>query len=225
MFLRVNTDLSTKGKEGYTDNDVFNRDIRDTQNTYMNYLLSLFEEEQRISDSLNPFIAEIDLPIVAESYGSYVTLPSDYRRRIEVGYFLQQSGASKIVAMDQLNGNEVLRNEDGEIRASGLSKKLFKYGFVAGKLQIKPDNLVGRVYLKYFQDFPVATRAVTDDTPNNQQNYDAGNTVDLIWDAQDEPNFIDLLLYYKGGIIKDNALMNWVTSKQQYLTPKKLGHV
>ena len=48
---------------------------------------------------------------------------------------------------------------------------------------------------------------------NEEENYDAGATVDLEWDAHELPNFVDLMLWHKGLQTRETALMQWVGQK------------
>ena len=78
---RVQDLLRKGGKGGFISPDEFNRDLIAVQNVYMDYVLSKFDSSQEWINALSPFVVETQLPVINQ----YVTIPDDYRQRLEVG--------------------------------------------------------------------------------------------------------------------------------------------
>ena len=81
LFNRVK-DLSRKDKAGYMSSEEFNRNLEEDQSLLMDWFYSSFEKNEKTLDSLAPFIKETTLSISNQ----FVSFPSDYRYKLEVGY-------------------------------------------------------------------------------------------------------------------------------------------
>lgn len=225
LFERVR-DLSRKDKAGYMSSDEFNRDLLEAQTLLMDWYYKMFEKHQKGLDSLSPFIKELLLPI----NNQFVTFPIDYRYKLEMGYVYSKNVKNENCEvqnpeldyknMQHLKANEVLSTTSSAIRkpkidvSTGSGK--FAYTYVNNQIKVFPKELIGYVYLKYITDPPVATYATTVNTTTSEEDYDAINSVDLIWNEQDLPNLTNLMLLFKGIEVRETALIQWVNQQHNY---------
>ena len=216
IFTRVHSDLVKKGKGGYASNDEFNRDFNDVQNKLLTYYVRMFEQHREVTDATVPLRKRLSIPVK----NGIVELPEDYRHLISLDYrFIEQAECGDITTdttipclfLPELERALTLTSAT---RGPSLSKKVMYHTMENGKVQIHP-SVTGNVNMSYFIQAPVATRAVTVDLVNIQENYDAANTVDPVWPDQEEVNLIALMLFYKGIEIKDNDIIQWALQNRQ----------
>lgn len=223
-IFEATNDLTRKNNAGYTSSAEFNRHLNQCQDMLMRYYYKLFEEAQQIVDSLFPFLVELRIPIGAKGV---VTLPNDYRHRLEVGYLeVFNAGCEggltiKPKPMHYLAANEVIETLSSPIRKPSKAKKIYKHTFVNGAMLVYPDDLTGYVHFKYLRDPRQAAYNTTFDVVNRQQIFDPLTSIDLEWNEQDRDNIVDLLLLMKGISIRESALTQWVVQKNQYLSNKQ----
>ena len=220
LFNRVR-DLSRKDKAGYSSAVEFNRDLAEVQDILMEYYYMMFEMNEMGLDSLSPFIVEKDLVIANQ----FCEFPNDYRYKLECGYVFSQNVNTKDCKVknpildykeaQHLRSNEVLKTINSPIRKPKLGRK-YAYEFVNNKIKVYPRELVGYWHLKYIIDPPVATYAVTVNQATDEEDYDAQNSIDLIWNRQDQHNLVDLLLFFKGIEIRESLLLQWVQQKYAF---------
>jgi hypothetical protein len=98
-----------------------------------------------------------------------------------------------------------------QIRKPDASTNSFWHEFLSQGIRVHPTNYTGNVYLKYIAQPDEATRAVT--IVGDEEQYDAGSTVDLVWPEQEETRFVDLLLHYKMVEIRDPLLVEFFQLK------------
>jgi len=205
VYVRHN-DLLLKGKGGYVSGDEFNRSIIDTQNYLFEFYVQKEKESRKIMDALSPFVTEINIPIVT----GYVTLPADYAHKRDIIIEVQDlTCVGNNVVYDQYELDELKSGEYSNLLSSPIRKPNItdnKYAFEqVGDKQIKvyPAAAKDRVYLKYVKTPPVATWAYTLDAVNDQENYDAGSSVNLIWNESEFNSILN---------IANPIYCNWVGS-------------
>jgi hypothetical protein len=214
LFLRVNNDLARKDKAGYTSSDEFNRNLEEAQSLLLAYYHRMFELDEGTLDGAAPFIKELFIPIKDQ----YCEFPSDYRYKLEVGYVkafntpnCSKSGSDfKIIDGAHWNANEVKKTLNSAIRNPTLENGLFAYTYVNNKIKVFPRGLIGNISLKYLIDPPLAVYATTDNQAEQTEDYDAANSIDLIWNPQQQPELVNIMLLFKGLEIRESLLLNWV---------------
>lgn len=216
VYVRYN-DLLLKGKGGYISGDEFNRSIRDTQSYLSEFYIEKIEG-RIIPDTLSAFVTEVELPIAS----GYATLPSDYAHKRDWIMEIQDlTCVGNSVIYDQYEINELKSGEYSNLLRSPIRKPSItenKYSaelVMDQKIKVYPKETVGRVYLKYIKLPPVATWASTVDVPNDQENYDAGSSIDLIWDETDFNSILNIMLYLKGAQVRDSEIINWMSARTQ----------
>ena len=200
----------------------FNRNLEEAQSLLMDWYYSSFEKNEKTLDSLAPFIKETTLSISNQ----FVSFPSDYRYKLEVGYNYTTNSCNggepsvDVKGMQHLKTGEVLKTLSSAIRkpyintAKGTGK--FAYTFVNNKIKVFPKELVGSVYFKYISDPPAALYSTTIDATTQEEDYSSANSINLQWSEQDQTNLVDLLLFFKGIQIRESLLLQWVMQKHQY---------
>lgn len=222
------SDLSRKKDAGYTSFEEFNRHLNAAQNVLLRYYYKLFEEAQIVVDSVFPFIVESQLQIEPNAF---VLMPADYRYRLEVGYLEifnpscdSPTGQPEIKPkpMQYLVANEVMETLASPIRRPSKEKGIYKHSFSNNVMNVYPKDLTGYVNFKYLRDPRPAKYAVTIDVVNRIEVYDPLTSVDPEWLEQDADNLVDLILMYMGLAIRENAIIQWLSQKNQFTTQKAL---
>jgi len=216
LFLRVNNDLARKDKAGYTSSEEFNRNLEEAQSLLLAYYHKMFELDEATLDGAAPFIKEIMVPISNQ----HCEFPDDYRYKLEVGYVksFNTNGPScapagvdyDIIDGTHWNANEVKKTLNSAIRKPTIANGLFAYTFVNNKIKVFPRELIGNISLKYLIDPPEAIYATIDNAIEQTEDYDAVNSIDLIWNPQQQPELVNILLFFKGLEIRESLLINWV---------------
>lgn len=209
VFRQV-VNLSRKGQTGdYTGAD-FNLQQSLVQNLLFEWYFTRYETGQRIPDSLRPFITEPLLPIV----DGEVTLPSDYRHRIEVHVGYVVNGAETVYyPCPYLQGNQEIETRNSYVRKPSSTRRRFFHTIKESSIKILPIDFNGHVRLKYLAQPADAVWGSDIDTDNDVENYDSGSSTNFLWEPQDEKNLVDLFLYLKGIQTRQSELLEWVGQK------------
>lgn len=208
-------DLTRKDHAGYTSKEEFNRLVNNqAQQDLFEYYISVAGINSRARMALQPFIVEATL---TQTLPQYYNLPSDFRYPLNAGAVVLESGCDPIIEnypSDHWSSDEDLLSLRSPIRKPSIAKRKFAHEFLTGKLKSWPKEFTGRYYLKYYKTPPTATLGYTLNTSTQEEEHNAGTTVDLAWPTSETQNFIDLLLLYKGVILTKGDLVNWVQAKK-----------
>jgi hypothetical protein len=208
-------DISKKNQAGYSSNDEFNRDLRESENMVFEFYYKIFEKTQKISDALSPFIDEKLLPI----NNGYVTYPADFRHPAEMVYKYIISApncdkpVTKEILMEKLQVNEERLTMDSYIRKPSLSKELLYWTQVSKKIRVRPSDLTGSVLLKYFKNPVYGLYKTQIDIQRGVEVYDAATSKDLEWNEAEALDIIDIMLIQKGISIRDTELVQFAMQK------------
>jgi hypothetical protein len=215
IYQRVVKDIARKGQTGYSSSDEFNRDLRDSENILYEFYYKNFQETQKVSDALEPFVKE--KPIVISS--GKVAYPSDHRHPLEMSYLKAVNSEECAeptyteVAMDYLNANEERDTMNSAIRRPSIAKDLLYYTQVNKAMKVLPKELQGKVAYKYLKRPVYGFYAVILDTVRGIEVYDPSQSTDLEWNDQEETNIISLMLLHKGISVRDNDLIQFAITK------------
>jgi hypothetical protein len=213
---RVNKTLSRKNQAGYSTTEDFNGDLKDSENMFMEFLYKKFEETQKISDALNPFVREVELPI----FDGFIQYPLKYRHPLEMVYKYTKSSPeckepiSAEILMDKLQTNEERDTMVSAIRKPSLENGLLYWTQLSDRIRIRPNTLTGSVLFKYLINPTYGEYKTTIDFNNQVEVYDP-SSVDLMWNEQETTDIIDLVLFHKGVSIRDSELLNFAMQKMQ----------
>jgi len=220
IFKRVQ-DLSRKDKSGYMSSEEFTRDLNETQQILMDYRWDRFAKKQITIDSLNPFVKEVELRIDK----GFVDFPEDYRHRIEMGNVFVENVYNEDCTVSNpsveetelryLAPNEERLTMSSFIRRPNIAKKRIYHTFVNNRIKILPKETIGYVVLKYLSQPPDAIYATVVNPTSDKEDYDAGTSVDLIWNRQDLHDIVDIMLLFKGIEVRESALISWVMNRKR----------
>lgn len=214
LYKRVIKDLARKNQTGYSSSEEFNRDLQDSENILYEFYYREFQQTQKVSDALEPFVKEKNLVINS----GVVAYPKDHRHPLEMSYLKavnQDCGKPKYteVPMDYLNANEERETMMSAIRKPSIEDNLMYYTQVNKALKILPKELQGKVAYKYLKTPLYGFYGASIDVSKGIEVFDANASQDLEWNDQEETNIISLMLLHKGISIRDNELMNFAMSK------------
>ena len=210
VFKQV-TALSRKGSTGYHSSSDFNDQSRLVQSLLYDYYFSMYETNQRIPDSLKPFLKTPVLPVAA----SVLSYPADYRHRIEVAVGVVSGGNVTYESCPHQHGKEEAYASSSYIRSGNIAKGRFYHCLYGDHIKIIPEAFNGVVRLKYLAIPTNAVRNFTVDTGNDVENYNPTGSVNFEWLSMDETNLVDLFLYLKGIQTRQSELLSWVSQKNQ----------
>lgn len=218
LFLRVNTDLVKKGLGGFANNSTFNRAVNEAQVILMEYYAEKYRFSQNLADAVLPFLETADIAITSGTF----SFPSDYRHLLSAAYISYTNSDGEPVETETIL-NESLPNEQlYAYRKPTLGKpKTYKYELGAVN-KIKPSTLAGKVRVTYLRVPAEASRAVTNNVTTDDEDYNAGSTVNLEWPSHEFVNFVDLLMFAKGVEIRETDLVNWVAGRNQFAKTEKI---
>lgn len=209
-------DLTTKGKGGYTDSDEFNKNSKRAELLLWQYYSAIYERERSIPEAMYPFLADSNLPLSATGL---VSLPDDYGHFVLVNYgkVITVPGENPDVIVyptNYLSKEEQMETIGSAIRKPSIQKGSFYYGFEAGgQIKIYPTGISGIAKLQYLR-YPIyAVRGYTDDTTNDEQNYNPATSTQYEWPEQEENHLTDLILMFSGIIIKDSQIQQWASQQ------------
>lgn len=216
LYKRVNEDLSRKNKSGYTSNDEFLRDVNEAQLELMNYYHSVYEATHHISNAISPFVIQAQVTVS----GQLITKPGNFRHLISVRIpysrnVLGSNPVARSIKSEYVKGGELDAYLSSHALKPNLAKSVAIHTFVNDKIKLWPR--VKKAVITYLRNPADAVRAVTIDTTNDLEVYNAANSTHLEWPANEQPNFVDLLLIKKGLAVKETALIQWAAQKTQIL--------
>ena len=216
IFDRVNKTLGRKNQAGYSSASDFNGDLKDSENILMEFLYKKFEETQKVSDALNPFIREVELPIL----DGFIQYPLKYRHPLEMSYrYIKSSPECKEPVSDEILIDKLQTNEERDTMASAIRKPSLEKGLLywvqlSDRIRIRPTSLTGSVFFKYLINPTYGEYKTTIDLANEIEVYDP-TSVDLMWNEQETTDIIDLVLFHKSVSIRDSELLNFAMQKMQ----------
>lgn len=200
LWLNVR-DLSRKDNiGGYLGNDEFNRQVALAQTILFDYYYAR-KNETEARETLAPFQQS---SLIKKASGAYA-LPDDYRNKLDAG--LAIGNIYKPVHFPARD--ELMMSLSSPVRGPSLERNVIVGELRDTDIQVWPDTDY-KLFLRYYQNPPVATRAVTVDVSEIEEVYDDGSTINLIWPAEKIQDFIDMLLLFKGLAIRDSSLIEWV---------------
>lgn len=207
VYQQVQT-LSRKNQAGYASGNEFNDQVRLVQNILFDYNMDRYEKDLGIADSLHPFLQSVAIPIVA----GRVTLPTDYRHRVEVSVGYISGAVTTYYSAPYLQGNEEQETNESYVRRPNIERRRFYHTIDASGIKILP-TMNGKVLLKYLRQPVDAVWAFDDNTTAYTEDYNSATAVHFEWEPKDETNLVDLFLYLKGIQVRQSELLEWVATK------------
>lgn len=209
------TDLLSKDKGGYTSNDEFNRYSQQAEQSLWQYYSQIFEASKMVPDGMQPFTKELGVVLSAAGRAS---LPADYGHWLQLWWNEVLNGdcgeepTTTKHLLEYLEKNESGLTLKSTIRRPSRATDILNWEFVNAQIQVYPTTLQPSITLEYLR-FPVySVRAVTIDATNDQENYDAGATINYEWRDQDQNNLVDLILLQYGIVIRESDVIQFASN-------------
>jgi len=191
--------LLEDSREGYIDNDQFNRISVLAEGMLFRYFISLPDNRDK-SSALGVFRKQSD--IVDGK------LPADFRHRIttHVGK-VGDNGVEFVFAREYVD-NEVSVTEENSIRGSSDSK--FRVQIVGKNIKVYPTNYDGVIRLVYYRNPDYANRVVEYDAGNDVYNYDPASSKHYEWNDFVRDKLVSFILYFLGVEVRDPSIINFL---------------
>ena len=193
----------------------FNRMSQRAENFLMKYHVEQYERNRIIPEALMPFTVESKRSVSAGTFSR----PSNYMFDLTVEYDpISASGdcggtvSGSLIPVKYLEKSEWLETKVSSVRAPQAKPGYMYYTWIANQGRILPlvNGDINLVYLQY----PVyAVRGFTIDAATDNEDYDASSSTDYSWDQAERYNLIDLMLFDLGVILRDSAIVEWVSAK------------
>lgn len=213
IYNRV-SDLSAKHKSGYITNDQFNRDLTHMQDLLFRYYVDMYASTKRVVDVMATFVDFKSVKVIE----GLVTPPNNFEHMIEGTTLLLENDCDGEVIVTEHPIYRLINDRNmtlsSPIRKPSKTKNLYYYDLMGESLYIYPEDVSGRMRIKYFRKPNVATRAVTIDTTTDDETYDEDNSTQLEWKSIETDNIIDIMLFFKGVQIRETNLLQWVGAKR-----------
>ncbi len=198
-------DLSRKDNiGGYLQTAEFNRQVNLCQDILFDYYIDN-EKEREARGALINFESASSITRSGDTY----PLPDDYKEKIEAA--LEVGGSYYPVHFPARD--ELLMSLSSAIRGPSIERKSIVGKIRASDIQIWPQS-TNKLFLQYYRTPVTASRAVTVDVGNVEEVYVPGSTVNLEWPADLLQDFVDLMLLFKGVVIRDSSLIQWVKARK-----------
>lgn len=208
----VNQDLSRKDHAGgFMSSDEFNRLMNLAQNILFDFFFSK-RDEQEARNALSPFYREVRL---LASDDRNFTLPTDYNEKLDLWVATRENcDFDAYIPIEIPARNELSRTLSSPVRGPDLNKEVVVGRLNETQLRLWPDIIDPyTVHLSYYIIPPEAERAYTVNPTTDEEELDAANTVNLIWSSDQLPEFVDLMLLFKGLSLRASSLIQWVQAK------------
>lgn len=208
----------TKDGAGSVSSDEFNNFSALAENDLFDYYISRYEQDRVIAEPILQFHTSATL-------ASPYALPGDYRHRAEVFVEAYESnnGASvkKQFPCHYLHDGSKGLTLSSPIRKPSLANREFAYERNGDNLKVYPDGVP--VLLYYFAQWDYAVRGFTYNGTTDEEEYDSGTSTNYAWNNSERSNLIDLICFYKGLRLRENAIVQWVAAKKNLTAvPEKL---
>lgn len=219
--------LASKGQAGYTTNQDFNLGLQSAVWTLFEYWTKQFEQTRRIADALQEFI---NRTTITTTNGN-ANLPDDYVHELEtwvkwIDNQCKNGPDIQFCPADYMNTDEVAKTLKSNIRKPSVDKGIFRFTIDGGKFYGYPENVTEWEF-KYLakpnipKNNGIPNYYVTTLQSNPQgdfEQFDATNSTDIPFPEHQTENFVDLLLFYLGIEIKDNAIVQYAQLKSTEAT-------
>lgn len=204
VWNRVN-ELGKTGTSGYDSQDEFNDKIYSVQLELAEVLADVYEENQKASDALAPFIIKTDITTLSNGL---ITKPSDYLHLCTI--WLLRNGNIYPTAKLPVNGTATTLTSP--VRGPSLVNNDVAYNFVNDKIQLYPNAImtVRVIYIKQ-PDLAKITLIPASNADSDYLTVDANpaNTIDLKWPVSMFNIIVYMVLEKLGIEMKEQLLVEF----------------
>jgi hypothetical protein len=198
-------DLSRKGRSGYLNAEEFTRHCNEAQDLLFRFNYKQYEEGQIITDALRPFIKREEKPLI----NSVATIPVDYRHKVSVSVLRIVDSKFKEYPLEFIRNHEVGLTQNSHIRKPRIEEpRSWRYYISGDSVHVIP-KMEAMCRLTYLMEPPRAVYSVVVDGTTDEEDFDPLTSVNLLWEAQETTNLVDLILFLLGFQTKDSELMEF----------------
>lgn len=208
IFQQVAT-LSRKGQTGDYVGDQFNRQQSLVQSMLFDWYFARYEQNQKVPDSLRPFIKEVN----AFASSGVIGLPYDYRHRLEVTVSVTSGSTTTQYECPHLAANEEIATRKSWVRRPSVANGRFYHTLQSSSIKVLPETGNFSVKLKYLANPANAAWGSVINVESDVEDYSAADSTNFEWLPQDEQNLVDLFLYLNGITHRQTELLDWVAKK------------
>lgn len=222
LYLLVQDYTRKDQQGGYISNDEFNRSLNYAQELLFEYYYSQ-KDEREGQDALINFQAENTLSV--SSARTFVK-PANFKKLIEASVTLTPAAENECSASSAMPGrypvhfparNELQLTLSSAIRGPNVSKGVLIGEVLPSAIRVYPTDAVATLFIRYYTQLTQAERAVTLNFVTEQEDYDASSSTQLQWAEGQIEDFVDLMLLFKGVILRDTDIVNWVQAHKATL--------
>lgn len=213
-LYNITNDLIRKDHAGgYTSGPEFNRLLKLAQETLYRFYYDNKDESQA-RQSLIAFQEFTTLAPVGSAY----TKPSGYKDKLDAKLLV----GGKSIPIHFPARDELAMTLSSAVRGPDIEKNVVVGESVAGKFYVWPESIY-KMFLRYYRNPAVPDRVTEIDEITTAEVYDEGASTQLEWSYSNLQDFVDLLLFYKGLVIRDSALIQWVQTKDGLMVNKNMA--
>lgn len=213
LLYNLTNDLIQKDSQGgYTSNSEYNRLLALAQET----LFEFFYDNRDEADARRA-LNEFHKVRMVYGSGGYYNKPADYKEKEGARLVISESSSIPVhfPARDEMD-----MTLSSAVRGPSIDRKVVIGEVLPTQFKIWPASSYF-LELRYYTTFPVADRVMTIDVPTQSEVYDADASTQLSWAPFTLRHFTDLLLLFKGVILRDSPLIQWVGMKKDILEKAK----
>lgn len=214
IYNRVAKDLSRKHMTGYSSAEEFTRDLADSESILFEFYYAQFQKNGKFTDALLPFVVENYLQVTDYIFDK----PDNYRHFVEAAFdYIEADCCDDIkrrpIPTFLVDGNQERYISTSYIRKPTAAKGQFFYSWVNDKGRLISDKPNGKLFFKYLRQPVNGVYAATINQTLQIEEYDAVNSVNLEWPAQEATQIINLMLLHKGISVATTDLIQFATQK------------
>jgi hypothetical protein len=193
-----------KDHAGWTSSDEFSRLANLAQEILWQYLFAHVDEQLS-----RTALVTFQVQTAIEKTSNYYPKPNDYRDKLDAWFEID----GKLIDVNFPARNELAMARNSPVRGPSLDSEVIIGEILSDRINIFPSEITDRLHLRYYKTLTEAKRAFTLNIVTQEEEYDSGNSVDLDWDEQILQDFVDVLLYLKGIVLRDSQMIQWVQAK------------
>lgn len=189
---------------GYTSSSEYNRLLALAQETLYRYYYDHKDE----TDARQSLIAFQTSQVIAPT-GSFYSKPNDYKDKLDARLLV----GSKSIPVHFPARDELAMTLSSVIRGPDIVRGVVVGEVVSSGFNVWPENNGYNLSLRYYTEPPTAERVTSIDVGTSTEVYDESASTQLSWNANNLQDFVDLLLLFKGVVLRDSSLVQWVQAK------------
>lgn len=197
-------DITRSGTSGQDSQDEFNRRAVSVQNSLVEMLVDVNEENTKVTDALK-WLKKTTGDLISDSTG-LITLPDDYLH-LEAVTYVNSSGNQ--FPTSKIGGNSIDMTRTSPIRKANLTKNKVNYYFNSMGMYVQPEQAGVKVRVKYIKQVPAAAITLTpvEDSTGDYVTPTVGT--EFGWPLQVQNLLMYMMLEQYGVEIKEQLMVQY----------------